>query len=218
MNQNDITGSDRHIIWIDCEMTGLRINADTTEQPDDELIEIGVIVTDGFLNPVDSGMTVVIKPSAEALEHMNSFVHSMHTSSGLLAALSDGASLADAESAVLEYITQHVPVPQTAQVGGNTIMMDRMFIAKYMPKVDQHLHYRSLDVSAIKEVAMRWFPDVFAAMPAKTGNHRALADAIESIRELEYYRNILFRMDPKTSEELKAASDDATKTWSSYLS
>jgi oligoribonuclease (3'-5' exoribonuclease) len=133
VNLNDITGSDRHVIWIDCEMTGLRINADTTEQPDDELIEIGVIVTDGFLNPVDSGMTVVIKPSAGALEHMNSFVRSMHTSSGLLAALTDGATLADAESAVLEYITQHVPTPKTAQVGGNTIMMDRMFIAKYMP-------------------------------------------------------------------------------------
>lgn len=218
MTLNDIIGSDRHIVWIDCEMTGLRINADTTEQPDDELIEIGVIVTDGFLNPVDSGMTVVITPSPEALEHMNSFVRSMHTSSGLLAALTNGVSLEAAQSAVLDYITKHIPTPKTAQVGGNTIMMDRIFIAKYMPKVDEHLHYRSLDVSAIKEIAMRWFPDVFAAMPEKTGNHRALADAIESIRELEYYRNILFRMNPKTAEELKVASDDATKKWSSYLS
>jgi oligoribonuclease len=217
---NDINpvGSDRHIVWLDCEMTGLRINGDTAEKPDDELIEIGVIITDGFLNPVDSGMTVVIKPSAAAIEHMNSFVRSMHTSSGLLAALSGGMALADAESAVLDYITQHVPQPKTAPIAGNTIMMDRVFISKYMPKVDEHLHYRSIDVSAIKEITMRWFPDVFSAMPVKTGNHRALADAVESIRELEYYRNILFRMAPKTAEELSAASEDATKKWSSYLS
>ncbi len=218
MNDINTLGSDRHIVWLDCEMTGLRINADTSEQPDDELIEIGVIVTDGFLNPIDTGINLVIKPSDEALEHMNSFVRSMHTSSGLLAALAGGVTLADAETAVLDYITQHVPQPRTVPLGGNTIMMDRVFIAKYMPKVDEHLHYRSIDVSAIKEITKRWFPDVYDSMPVKTGNHRALADAIESIRELEYYRNILFRMAPKTEAELSAASDDATKKWSSYLS
>lgn len=218
MKQPDTLGTARHIVWIDCEMTGLRIHADTAEKPDDELIEIGVIVTDGLLNPVDSGMTVVIKPSAEAVEHMNSYVKSMHTSSGLLAALSSGVSLREAEDAVLAYITTHVPLPNTAQVGGNTIVMDRIFLAKYMPRVDEHLHYRSVDVSAIKEIAMRWFPDVFAAMPEKTGNHRALADAIESIRELEFYRNILFRMEPKTDDELRVAREDATQKWSTYLS
>lgn len=218
MKQPDTLGTARHIVWIDCEMTGLRINADTSEKPDDELIEIGVIVTDGLLNPVDSGMTVVIKPSPEALEHMNSYVKSMHTSSGLLAALSGGVSLREAEDAVLAYITKHVPLPNTAQVGGNTIVMDRIFLSKYMPRVDEHLHYRSVDVSAIKEIAMRWFPDVFAAMPEKTGNHRALADAIESIRELEFYRNILFRMEPKTDDELRVARNDATQKWSTYLS
>lgn len=218
MNDINPVGSDRYIVWLDCEMTGLRINADTSEKPDDEIIEIGVIVTDAFLTPLDSGITVVIKPSAAALEHMNSFVRSMHTSSGLLAALSGGVALAEAEAAVLDYITRHVPQPKTVPIAGNTIMMDRMFLSKYMPKVDEHLHYRSIDVSAIKEITMRWFPDVFASMPVKTGNHRALADAIESIRELEYYRNILFRMAPKSADELSAASDDATKKWSSYLS
>jgi oligoribonuclease len=218
VKQNELVGTDRHIVWIDCEMTGLRINADTSEKPDDEIIEIGVIVTDGLLNPLDAGMTVVIAPTPDALAHMNSFVRTMHTSSGLLAALSAGVTLKDAEDAVLEYITKHVPAPKTAQVGGNTVLMDRIFLAKYMPRVDEYLHYRSVDVSAIKELTMRWFPDVYAAMPEKTGNHRALADAIESIRELDYYRNILFRMAPKTADELAAARDEATMKWSGYLS
>lgn len=199
-------------------MTGLRINAEDSDRPDDEICEIGVIVTDGNLVPFDKGMTVVIKPSDQSLEQMNSYVRSMHTASGLLKEIPAGISVSEAETLVMEYVTQHVPDASTAQIGGNTIHMDRRFLAKYMPTLDAHLHYRSVDVSTIKELAMRWFPDVFAAMPTKNGNHRALADAIESIRELDFYRTVLFAVDPVTGNALTAARDQVTDKWRDYLS
>lgn len=199
-------------------MTGLRINAEASDRPDDEICEIGVIVTDGNLVPFDKGMTVVIKPSDQSLEQMNSYVRSMHTASGLLKEIPAGISVSEAETLVMEYVTQHVPDASTAQIGGNTIHMDRRFLAKYMPTLDAHLHYRSVDVSTIKELAMRWFPDVFAAMPTKNGNHRALADAIESIRELDFYRTVLFAVDPVAGDALTAARDQVTDKWRDYLS
>lgn len=199
-------------------MTGLRINAEDPTRPDDEICEIGVIVTDGNLVPVDKGMTVVIKPSDESLLQMNSYVRSMHSSSGLLAEIPNGITVAEAEKLVMQYVTAHVPDASSAQIGGNTIHMDRRFLAKYMPALDAHLHYRSVDVSTIKELAMRWFPDVFAAMPAKNGNHRALADAIESIRELDFYRTVLFAVKPVAGDALAAARDAVTEKWRDYLS
>jgi oligoribonuclease len=214
----DVFGPDRRIVWLDCEMTGLRINTDETDRPDDEICEIGVIVTDGNLVPFDKGMTVVIKPSDASLEQMNSYVRSMHTASGLLKEIPGGISVGEAEKQVMDYVMQHVPDASTAQIGGNTIHMDRRFIAKYMPALDAHLHYRSVDVSTIKELAMRWFPDVFASMPSKNGNHRALADAIESIRELDFYRTVLFAIEPVSGDALTAARDAVTEKWRDYLS
>lgn len=218
MKLPDIVGPDRRIVWLDCEMTGLRINGEDPSKADDEICEIGVIVTDGNLVPVDKGMTVVIKPSDAALEHMNSYVRSMHTASGLLAEIPNGVTVAEAERRVMEYVLHHNPDPMTAQIGGNTIHMDRRFLAKYMPTLDAHLHYRSVDVSTIKELAMRWFPDVFESMPPKNGNHRALADAIESIRELDFYRTVLFAVEPVSGDALAAARDQVTDKWRTYLS
>jgi oligoribonuclease len=214
----DVLGVDRRIVWLDCEMTGLRIGADESERPDDEICEIGVIVTDGNLVPFDNGMTVVIKPSDETLALMNSYVRSMHTASGLLKEIPTGVSVSEAEKQVMEYVLQHVPEAGTAQIGGNTIHMDRRFLAKYMPTLDNHLHYRSVDASTIKELVMRWFPDVFAALPDKNGNHRALADAIESIRELDFYRTVLFNIDPVSGDDLDSAKAVVTEKWKKYLS
>ncbi|MEY4477221.1 MAG: hypothetical protein RJA31_725 [Actinomycetota bacterium] len=218
MKKPDVLGVDRRIVWLDCEMTGLRIGADESERPDDEICEIGVIVTDGNLVPFDNGMTVVIKPSDETLALMNSYVRSMHTASGLLKEIPTGVSVSEAEKQVMEYVLQHVPEAGTAQIGGNTIHMDRRFLAKYMPTLDNHLHYRSVDASTIKELVMRWFPDVFAALPDKNGNHRALADAIESIRELDFYRTVLFNIDPVSGDDLDSAKAVVTEKWKKYLS
>lgn len=218
MKKPDVLGVDRRIVWLDCEMTGLRIGADESERPDDEICEIGVIVTDGNLVPYDNGMTVVIKPSDESLALMNSYVRSMHTASGLLKEIPTGVSVSEAEKQVMEYVLQHVPEAGTAQIGGNTIHMDRRFLAKYMPTLDNHLHYRSVDASTIKELVMRWFPDVFAALPDKNGNHRALADAIESIRELDFYRTVLFNIDTVSGDDLDSAKAVVTEKWKKYLS
>src|SRR5690606_9620088 len=127
--------SDR-LVWIDCEMTGLDVEVD-------ELVEVAVVVTDYELEPVDPGFSIVIKPDASALEGMGEFVREMHTASGLLEEIPNGVSLAEAEYEVLEYILTFVPDGGTAPLAGNTIGTDRAFLAKYMPRVDAHLHYRS---------------------------------------------------------------------------
>lgn len=196
--------SDR-LVWIDCEMTGLDL-------VNDELVEVAVVITDYDLNPVDPGFSIVIKPDQSALDNMGEFVRNMHEESGLLEELPKGVSLADAEFAVNEYILKHVPVAGKAPLAGNTIGTDRAFIAKYMPRVDSHLHYRSVDVSSIKELARRWFPRVYINAPVKNGGHRALADILESIRELEYYRKAVFVSDPgPTTEELQIISSGGWK-------
>ncbi len=183
-------------------MTGLDVEID-------ELVEVAVVVTDFDLNVLDPGFDIVIKPDQSALDHMNDFVTQMHTSSGLLEAIPDGVSLADAEFAVLEYILKFVPTEQHAPLAGNTIGTDRTFLAKYMPRVDKHLHYRNVDVSSIKELSRRWFPRVYFNAPAKDGGHRALADILESIRELHYYRKAVFVAPPgPTTEEVQAISAD----------
>ncbi len=200
------------LVWIDCEMTGLDLERD-------ELIEVAVVVTDYDLVPVDPGYTVVIRPSAEALEQMAEFVRGMHTESGLIEELDDGLPLADAERLVLEYIQRFVPAPSSAPLAGNTIGTDRAFLTKYMPLVDAHLHYRSVDVSSIKELARHWYPRVYFNAPEKHGGHRALADIRESIRELEYYRAAAFLPDPGlTSEQAQAAARAAIERHAPTLS
>lgn len=199
------------MVWIDCEMTGLDLSID-------ELVEVAVVITDFELNAVDDGFSIVIKPDRSAFDHMSDVVRTMHAESGLLDEIPHGVSLADAEYAVNEYILRFVPTIGTAPLAGNTIGTDRMFLAKYMPRVDAHLHYRNIDVSSIKELARRWFPRVYFHAPAKNGGHRALADIRESIRELDYYRRAVFVADPgPTSEELKAISASVVEGFASRL-
>lgn len=192
-------------------MTGLDLEVD-------ELVEVAVVVTDFDLNLVDPGFSIVIKPDDSALEHMNDFVTNMHATSGLADEIPHGVSLADAEYQVLEYILKYVPGAQSAPLAGNTIGTDRMFLAKFMPRVDGHLHYRSIDVSSIKELARRWFPRVYFNAPEKAGGHRALADILESIRELEYYRKAVFIQEPgPSSVELKTISADVVRDFGSRM-
>lgn len=195
------------LVWIDCEMTGLDLAVD-------ELVEIAVVITDFELNVIDPGFQIVIKPDDSALANMGDFVTEMHRSSGLLDEIPHGVSLADAEFQALEYIQRFAPVEGKAPLAGNTIGTDRMFLAKYMPRVDRWLHYRNVDVSSIKELSRRWYPRAYYQAPAKHGGHRALADIRESIRELAYYRAAVFVPQPgPTSDEAKAVS---TATVSSF--
>jgi oligoribonuclease len=173
------------LVWIDCEMTGLDLERDA-------LIEVAALVTDFELNLIGEGVDVVVKPPAEALEQMDDFVRDMHTSSGLLAELDQGVSVAEAEEQVLAYVREHCPDGSRPPLAGNTIGTDRMFIARDMHELETFLHYRVVDVSSIKELARRWYPRAYFNAPAKHGNHRALADIRESIEELRYYRAAVF--------------------------
>jgi oligoribonuclease len=177
------------LVWIDCEMTGLDLSRDA-------LVEIACIVTDGELNALDEGTDVVIKPPAEALDSMPEVVRDMHTASGLLAELAGGLTLAEAQDLVLSYIRGHVPESRKVPLCGNSIATDRAFLARDMPDLDGFLHYRMVDVSSIKELARRWYPRAYFASPEKHGGHRALADILESIRELRYYREAVFVPQP----------------------
>ena len=177
------------LVWIDCEMTGLDLTWDV-------LIEVAALVTDGQLNVLGDGVDVVIKPDPAALAQMSDFVREMHATSGLLPLLEQGIDTATAEQQVLDYIREHVPNPRSAPLAGNTIGTDRAFLARDMPTLESHVHYRNVDVSSIKELARRWFPRAYYNTPAKSGNHRALADIRESIEELRYYREAVFVAPP----------------------
>ena len=193
--------SDERIVWIDCEMTGLDTVADA-------LVEVACLVTDSELTVLGDGVDVVIRPPDEALEQMGDFVRTMHTDSGLLPLLESGITLEEAQRQVLEYVRAHVPEARKAPLGGNTVSTDRAFLARDMPELDAHLHYRIVDVSSIKELAKRWYPRAYYMAPAKTGGHRALGDIRDSIAELRYYREALFRelpgLDSTTLKEIAA--------------
>ncbi|MGH3613595.1 MAG: oligoribonuclease [Pseudonocardia sp.] len=187
------------LVWIDCEMTGLDLQHDA-------LIEIACLVTDGELNVLGDGVDVVIHAAEAALAGMPDVVRDMHAHSGLTDEVRRSTvELADAEKLVLDYVRTHVPEPRIAPLAGNSIATDRGFLARDMPELDAHLHYRMVDVSSVKELCRRWFPRVFFAKPEKGLAHRALADIEESIRELNYYRHTLFVAQPgPTTEEAKA--------------
>jgi oligoribonuclease len=180
--------SDR-LVWIDCEMTGLDLGVDA-------LVEVAALVTDYDLEVLGEGVDVVVKPPQAALEQMDEYVRTMHTSSGLLEHLAQGITLADAEQQVLTYIREHVTEPRRAPLAGNSVGTDRAFLARDMRELDAFLHYRIVDVSSIKELAKRWYPKAYYAAPAKAGGHRALADIRESIEELRYYREAVFAPPP----------------------
>lgn len=200
------------LVWIDCEMTGLDLGVD-------ELVEIAIVVTDFHLRVLDPGFQVVIKPSDAALSNMNSFVTKMHRTSGLIDEIPNGVTLEEAERLSLEYVKRFVPQHRKAPLAGNTIGTDRAFLAKYMPQLDEHLHYRNVDVSSVKELSRRWFPRAYIHAPVKDGGHRALADILESIRELEYYRAAVFVDEPgPTSEEAKSIAASVTMSFAAKSS
>lgn len=184
MTQETQENTQQRLVWIDLEMTGLSVD-------NDEIVEIAAIVTDAELNELDAGISLVIKPSQEALNNMDDFVTGMHNDSGLMTELDTGITLEAAQTQVLDYIKSHVPEPNKGHLAGSSVYVDRGFLAKYMPDIDQYLHYRLIDVSSIKELARRWYPKAYFNSPEKTGNHRALADTRESIAELRYYREAI---------------------------
>jgi oligoribonuclease len=167
-------------------MTGLDLRSDV-------LIEVAAVITGADLIPVDSGLDIVIKADDEILDNMVEVVRNMHDKSGLTAAVrASRTTLIEAEDQILDYVTKHVPEPRTAPLCGNSIATDRGFIARDMPRLDAHLHYRMIDVSSIKELTRRWYPRAYFGQPAKGLAHRALVDILESVRELEYYRRAVF--------------------------
>nr|MDK8533237.1 oligoribonuclease [Gleimia europaea] len=175
----------RPLVWIDCEMTGLDLDKDG-------LVEVAVVITDEQLNVVDPGIDIVIRPSKEALDNMGDFVRNMHTESGLIDEFETGVSLEEAQREVLDYVKKFVPQSGQALLAGNSIGTDKAFLERDMPELINYLHYRVVDVSSIKELAKRWYHRTFEEAPAKHGGHRALADILESIQELVYYRRVLF--------------------------
>src|SRR5579859_3435150 len=166
-------------------MTGLDLASDA-------LVEVACVVTDRELAELDEGIDLIIKPPAEALDQMPELVRQMHTDSGLLAELAGGITLAEAQDQLVSYVRGHVKEPRKAPLCGNSIATDRAFLARDLPRLDEYLHYRMIDVSSVKELARRWYPRAYFASPVKIGGHRALADIKESITELRYYREAVF--------------------------
>jgi oligoribonuclease len=191
-----------NLVWIDCEMTGLDLSKDA-------LVEIAVLVTDSELNILDDGVDVVIHAEDAVLDTMPDIVRDMHANSGLTDLVrASTVTVAEAEAQVLAYVRKHVPDPRTAPLCGNSIATDRGFIARDMPALDGHLHYRMIDVSSIKELCRRWYPRIYYAQPDKGLAHRALADITESIRELAYYRGTAFVPAPgPSSDQAKAVAE-----------
>ncbi|MGY5207599.1 oligoribonuclease [Nocardia gipuzkoensis] len=185
--------SDKYMVWMDCEMTGLRLDSD-------KLIEVAALVTDSDLNILGEGVDIVIHADDDALAAMPAVVAEMHARSGLTDEVRRSTvTLEEAEQRVLDYIRQYIPTPRTVPLAGNSIATDRGFIARDMPLLDAHLHYRMVDVSSIKELCRRWYPRIYFGQPEKGLSHRALADIQESIRELEYYRRTVFVAPPGPS-------------------
>ena len=189
MTSTPANGSSDRIVWIDCEMTGLDLRSDA-------LVEVAAVVTDSELKVLGEGVDVVIAPPPESIEAMGDFVRTMHTTSGLLEALSAGVTLQQAQDVVMEYVRAWVPEPGKAPLAGNSVGTDKTFLDRDMPELVGHLHYRVIDVSSIKELARRWYPRVYFNAPVKHGGHRALADILESIDELRYYRAALMPPEP----------------------
>jgi oligoribonuclease len=181
------------LVWIDCEMTGLRLGSD-------KLIEVAALVTDSELNILGEGVDIVIHADDAALADMPDVVQEMHAKSGLTEEVrASTVTMEEAQRLVLDYIREHIPTPGTAPLCGNSIATDRGFLARDMPELDEYLHYRMIDVSSIKELCRRWYPRIYFGQPEKGLAHRALADIKESIRELQYYRRTAFVAEPGPS-------------------
>jgi oligoribonuclease len=208
----DVAESAGHLVWIDCEMTGLDLTRD-------KLIEVAVLITDSELNVLDPGLDLIISADDADLDAMNDVVAEMHAKSGLTDAVRAATlTMAEAEQQLLAYVKRFVPERRTAPLCGNSIGTDRGFLARDMPELDDHLHYRMVDVSSVKELARRWFPRVYFAQPAKGLAHRALADIIESVRELAYYRKTVFVPAPGPSSDVaQGAAAEAVESFAELL-
>jgi oligoribonuclease len=193
--------ADDRLVWLDLEMTGLDVTRHV-------IVEIAALVTDGNLEPLDDGIDLIVHQPPSALAEMDDFVRKMHTRSGLVGEIEQSTlGLADAGALAVDYIRSQVPRAGTAPMCGNSIGVDRRFLDHQLPELDRYLHYRSIDVSSLKELCRRWFPEVYRARPAKAEEHRALADVRESIAELRYYREHMLR--PADAAPGDAAPADA---------
>jgi oligoribonuclease len=188
------------LVWIDCEMTGLDLGSDL-------LIEVAALVTDSELNVLGDGIDIVIGASADEMARMPDVVREMHATSGLTEeVLASKVTVREAEEQVIAFLREHVEAGK-APLCGNSIATDRSFIARDMTELDAFLHYRMVDVSSVKELARRWYPRAYFNSPKKAGGHRALADILESVKELKYYRSTVFVEQPgPTSDEAVAAA------------
>jgi oligoribonuclease len=187
--------TDDRLVWLDLEMTGLDVTRHT-------IVEIAVLVTDAQLQPLDAGIDLVVHQDAAALAEMDEYVRNMHTRSGLLAEIEASEVTLDAAGTqALEYVRSHVADAATAPLCGNSIGVDRRFLDRYLPELDGYVHYRSIDVSTLKELCRRWYPDTYRHRPSKKEAHRALADITESIAELAYYREAMLVPPPESAAQ-----------------
>lgn len=200
------------LVWIDLEMTGLDIHRHV-------IVEIAALVTDADLNILGEGVDLVVHATEEELAEMDDFVTNMHNENGLAEQIRRSTvTMAEAEQAVIELINQHCDPAHPAPLAGNSIATDRAFLREQMPNLDAALHYRMIDVSSIKELARRWYQKVYYNQPPKGMAHRALADIVESIRELDYYRRSVFVPHPgPNSTEAHEAADAATANYQRFL-
>lgn len=184
---NGAPGDTDRLVWIDLEMTGLDVEHDT-------IVEIAALVTDSELTILDDGIDVVVHQPPDVLARMDDVVRSMHTKSALLTEIEQSSiDLPTAGAMVLEYLKRYVPEQRSAPCCGNSIGMDRRFLARYLPELDDHLHYRNIDVSSLKELCRRWYPAEYRTRPPKKETHRALDDIRESVEELRYYRGAMLK-------------------------
>ena len=182
----------RNLVWLDAEMTGLYPGVDA-------LVEVAIIITDADLNVLDDGIDIIIRPPAAAIEQMDPVVVEMHRNNGLSDLWHNGITAAEAEQQLLDYVKRFCPEPRKALLAGNTVGQDQRFLFAEMPQLASHLHYRIVDVSSIKELAKRWYPNAYSKAPEKLGNHRALGDITDSINELRYYRDAIMVTPPGPS-------------------
>ncbi|MBO6020919.1 MAG: oligoribonuclease [Aeriscardovia sp.] len=194
------------LLWVDCEMTGLDVEKE-------ELCEIAMIPTDFFLTPLDCGRDFVIKPSEKALENMGDFVRSMHAKNGLLSLMEKSRPLEEVKGEILSYASNFISPDHKGYLAGNTIGSDKKFIDKYLPDLSSMLSYRSIDVSSIKELCRRWYPKAFSLKPVKHGDDRSLADIIESIDELKYYKRAIFRPMGFEEDRSEVEASSLLQTW-----
>ncbi|MGA1436024.1 MAG: oligoribonuclease [Ilumatobacteraceae bacterium] len=188
------------LVWMDLEMTGL-------DHMSDVIVEIATIITDDDLNIVAEGPDLVIHQPDEVLRNMNEVVTKMHTDSGLLEQISSSTlTLEEAGQQTLQFIKEHCPEAGTVPLCGNSIGTDRRFLARYLPEIETYLHYRSVDVSSIKELVRRWYPEANARRPWKPNSHRALDDIKESVAELKHYQQVVFRSPEEVGDVLKKNS------------